>query len=602
MIFLGISFLLALIAGASTRRVSTTIVVFIVSWLALYLGLPVLNYGFFGILLIILACGVIALVMEGMHGGGGNRMWVPGGMTGLALVACIVLPFFGSCQAFHHAAYRGLIGDVEESTFSTDTAPVDPTQVRVVDQSLATRLGEKRLGEDPALGSIVTLGDPNIQQVGGQLYWVIPLNHSGFFKWWQNRQGTPGYIMVSATNERDVKLVQEVDGKPLRLKYNLGAMFGDDPRRYLYTNGYSRIGLTDYTFEIDDNGYPYWVVTKFERKVGYMGDDAVGIVLLDIQTGDITEYSIDEAPRWVDRIQPESIVVTQLNDWGKYVLGWWWQNMACKECLKVSPGISLVYGDDGRSYWYTGITSKGADDSTVGFVLVDTRTKEANLYKQTGATEDAAQSSAQGSVQEKGYIATSPILYNVGGLPTYFMTLKDAAGLVKLVAFVSVENYQIVGIGEDVRSALRQYRRSVSSRGNNIVPDGAVESWEITGTVLRLALDTNGNYYLLVEGHENKAFVGGASISVELPLTREGDAVTVKFDDGGNEVVDMTDFDNLELQFQKTDEQIGVEAYGDRVRESASDARLEQNANAAWEDLSPEEKAELLERSQQDGG
>ena len=38
--------------------------------------------------------------------------------------------------------------------------------------------------------------------------------------------------------------------------------------------------------------------------------------------------------------------------------------------------------------------------------------------------------SAKGKVQEKGYTASFPILYNINGVPTYVMSLKDKAGLV----------------------------------------------------------------------------------------------------------------------------------------------------------------------------
>ena len=45
---------------------------------------------------------------------------------------------------------------------------------------------------------------------------------------------------------------------------------------------------------------------------------------------------------------------------------------------------------------------------------------------------------AEGKVQEKNYQATFPVMYNILGKPTYVMSLKDKAGLVKMVSFVSV--------------------------------------------------------------------------------------------------------------------------------------------------------------------
>ena len=66
-------------------------------------------------------------------------------------------------------------------------------------------------------------------------------------------------------------------------------------------------------------------------------------------------------------------------------------------------------------------------------------------------------------MQEKGYRAGYPILYNIYGIPTYIAPLKDKEGLLKLIAFISVENYNIVGVGADVESAMRNYQQALAS-------------------------------------------------------------------------------------------------------------------------------------------
>jgi hypothetical protein len=122
--------------------------------------------------------------------------------------------------------------------------------------------------------------------------------------------------MVSATNERDVKLVQTSDGKPIKIKYQPEAYFQSNIERHLYASGYAFVGLADFSFEIDDEGTPFWVVTKYEKKIGFSGNDAVGIILVNAQTGEIKEHSIVTTPSWVDRIQPIDFIEEQLNDWG----------------------------------------------------------------------------------------------------------------------------------------------------------------------------------------------------------------------------------------------------------------------------------------------
>ena len=163
------------------------------------------------------------------------------------------------------------------------------------------------------------------------------------------------------------------------IKYQPEAYFGDFLERHLYFNGYFNTGLTDYTFEIDDDGVPYWVVTKYKKTIGFYGDNADGVVVVNTETGKCTEYTIDQAPTWIDRIQPDKFVEEQLNDWGNFVKGFW--NFSNENKLQVTQKLSLVYGEDNRSYWYTGLTSVGADEATVGFVLVDTRSKQSGTSK-----------------------------------------------------------------------------------------------------------------------------------------------------------------------------------------------------------------------------
>ena len=105
---------------------------------------------------------------------------------------------------------------VEESVFTEDVSPVSVDKIRIVDEDMAMKLGDKKLGEIPAIGSISKVGEYSIQSVKGELYWVAPLVHRDIIKWLTNLDGTNGYIMVSATNPQDVRLVQNLDGKQIK--------------------------------------------------------------------------------------------------------------------------------------------------------------------------------------------------------------------------------------------------------------------------------------------------------------------------------------------------------------------------------------------------
>ena len=475
------------------------------------------------------------------------------------VIYIIVVPFITSSPILHSKAYRNLLGEVKESNFNKDVSPVSANEIRLVDEEMAMKLGDKKLGEVPAIGSVSKLGKFHIQSIDGELYWVAPLVHRDLIKWVTNMSGTNGYVMVSATDPQDIRLVQEVDGKPIKIFYQPDAYLHKDLKLHMYLNGYVNVGMTDFTLEIDDKGKPYWVVTLYENAIGYEGKNAKGIATVDAQTGAVKSYDINNAPKWIDRIQPQEFITDQINDWGTYVNGFLNSVISEKDVLVATEGTSLVYGDDGKSYWYTGITSAGADDSTIGFMLVDTRTKEAKLYRQPGATETAAMVSATGKVQEKNYEATFPVMYNILGKPIYVMSLKDKAGLVKMVAFVSVEDFNIVGIGDTTEEAYKNYKEQLKSKGNNIEVENETNKESKTGIIQRInsdVVDGNTSYYFTVDTLKDSIFVVSSKVSNEVPLTKEGDSVKIGYEKGQSGSIDVTDFDNLSMNDNKNEANI----------------------------------------------
>ena len=540
------------------KKTFTFIFLLLLGFLLVYNNLPVFNYGFPGFAFIVLILLVLALLFSTGFAvsGSNNQVKVVSKPSRFLVYAflvvlsyCTVLPFVTSLKMFRSDSYQKLLGKVKNGDkITTHIAPIAIDKIRVVDEELAHLLGEKILGSQPALGSQVELGDFCIQKVNNSLYWVAPLLHSGFFKWFNNQEGTAGYVMVSATNERDVKLVQNVAGKAIKIKYQQGAFFQSNIHRHIYFNGNATVGLTDFSFEIDDAGNPFWIVTKYAKKIGFSGRDAIGVVVVNAQTGAIVEYSIDKTPKWVDRIQPLEFIEDQLNDWGEYVHGYW--NFSNANKLQITEGLTLVYGNDNKSYWYTGLTSVGKDESAVGFVLVDTRTKETTFYKQGGATEFAAQSSAQGKVQEKGYEASLPIPYNINNIPTYVMTLKDKGGLVKMFAMVAISDYTIVGVGNTMRETLTSFKNVYNMADNKINPNSAATQKSVQSIVTRIQNDVkNGNsfYYFKVKDYPN-IFVGSSQISNQLPVTMVGDSVMISFDVDLEEVIDVATFANKTLK------------------------------------------------------
>lgn len=534
-------------------------IAFIIVAIYAFIKLPVLRFdftsGFTTLILFFVLSGILDMMLD--RGDRTSKCAKNNFLiAALLLVIIIVIPFFVTTPIFRSGSYRDLLGNVEESVFTEDVSPVNVDEIRIVDKDMAKKLGDKKLGEIPAIGSISKVGDYAIQSVKGELYWVAPLVHRDIIKWITNLNGTNGYIMVSATNPQDVRLVQNLDGKQIKIVYQEDAYFLQDLHRHIYLNGVVNYGMTEFTFEIDDNGRPYWVVSLYEHKIGYGGANAVGTAIVDAQTGKVKVYSIEDTPDWVDRIQPESFVVDQIRDWGLYVNGFLNSVIIEEGVLLPSEGTSLVYGNDGKSYWYTGITSSGSDESTVGFMLVDSRTKEAKFYMQTGATEVAAMTTAEGRVQEKEYQATYPVMYNILGKPTYVLGLKDKAGLVKMVAFVSVEDYSMIGLGETKQEAYKNYKNVLESEGNNIQIDKNEDLQTIEDTVSRISQDIkdgNAIYYLTLSTNKELIFTATSKVSDELPLTMIGDKVVISYDKTDSKVISISEFDNENLGIKKSD-------------------------------------------------
>ena len=328
---------------------------------------------------------------------------VRGYKRGFVLLAILWVLYFGvsilSMPLFNYKAYRDQLGVPAVSEFTDTVQPLALDQLPIVDKNLARELADKKVGENPGLGSQVILGTPVIQKVDGKLVWVVPLEHSGFFKWLKNMDGSAGYIVVSASDVSDVTLVTDY-----KIKYQANAYLLDDLNRHVrFFGGGLFKGLTDYSFELDDDGVPYWVITSYQNRWLFNLPEADGVLTVNATTGETTHYTIATLPDWVDRVQPENFVMQQIQNQGVYVHGIF--NFSNQDKFRPSQGDIIIY-NGARCYLFTGLTSVGSDESAIGFILVDMVTKESNIYQMSGATEMAAQSSAEGKVQQFGYRAS----------------------------------------------------------------------------------------------------------------------------------------------------------------------------------------------------
>ena len=527
---------------------------------------------------------------------------VPVVVVGVIVVLVNVIGLVAGTPVFQaNNAYQQL-GEVEESSFTDSIVPIDNTQIPTVDEDLALKQAEKKLGEEPGLGSIVDVGEFTLQQVDGKLTFVAPLEHSGMWKYFDNKT-TPGYITVSATDPDDVQLVQELDGEEIKLRYLKSACFGDKLLRHIRNSGYRTTGLTDMSFELDESGRPYWTVTTYENTAFWGLPEANGVLVCDAQTGECELYSIDEAPEWIDKVQPEEFIDNQIDNYGDYGKGFWNSIFGKNGVINKTPGLLTVY-NNGECYYYTGMTSVGNDDATTGFLMVNTRTKEAKFFQMAGATEESAQASAEGKIQEKGYNATLPVPINVQGIPTYFMTLKDKSGLIKAYAMVNIENYSIVATGESIDQVQQAYIDAMLANGNDaVIGTNEAYSYSVEGTVTRISANISGGntvYYMIINGDTTKLYVAASKLSSELPITREGDNVKISYIDDSNGTVNVSKFDNLDFTQEKSEEQQQKDEQSAEEGVSEDDTNKiyevdPEKSEKEWDSLTDEEKAKLLE-------
>lgn len=507
-----------------------------------YFQAPALAPDFASIYVVLLVAAMPAVALSG-------RM-MPAAVWVLLATLFGAVVFFTTAPILHASKYYSMLGTETPANFHDALAPIDIDQAPLVSQDMALQAMQKRLSEIASLGSQVAVGTPVKQLVRDKLVWVAFLEHSGFFKWFADG-ATPGYLVVSAHDPADVKLVMELNGQPLKLRYLQSAYFGDYVERHAYLSGQTTVGLTDFEPEIDDDGVPYYVGTVYEHKVGFSGSDTTGIVTVNAVTGEVQRYKMGTEPAWVDRIQAEEFILEQMQDRGEYIHGY--INLNNEGRLRVDGDLDLVYGSDQRPYWIGGMTSKGKNNGLSGFYFVDSRSKTVRWFKVPSVSQSTAAHAVENVNPEKHYRATNPLPFLVNGAPTYVMALRDGQGVSRAFGMVDMRNNQIIGVADTLSATLRSYQSRRST--NRVAADIGTEAREtaMQGTVVRIASEFRNNqtmYYITLASGDKvlgTIFTGSSDLSEELVLTRPGDKVELSYSDSSTRVVGMSKFHNLDI-------------------------------------------------------
>lgn len=534
-----------------------------------YFMLPVFNfksimmYAFFGAILVFycavnyITCGALRTPDYAPYAK--KSSLVPKIIIGV-LAAVVLIGYIISSVFFRAGSYSKII-DVKTGDFVKEVTEADFATVPVIDENTTAVMAERALSDLSKLGLVSQFTvQPNYFQINykDSPVRVASLQYSNIIKWITNvKNGLPAYVIVDATTQKSTLV--PVEGG---IKYSTADHFSHYVTRHVRFQ-YPTYILDEPTFEIDEAGHPYWIFAKLDMTIGLFGGrDVTGAIIVDAVTGESSEYSIEQVRtsaelQWIDRVYTADLLVEQYNYFGRYQRGFWNSVLGQRDTYSTTEGYSyLAMNDD--VYMYTGVTSLTNDESLTGFTLINQRTKEAKYYVISGAKETSAQSSAEGLVQQYEYLASFPLLLNIDGEPTYFMSLKDSSSLVKGYAMINVGQYSIGAIGNTLTECIDNYVKELAKNNIKISVDTddikdiddpnkqeQDESVTVTGTITDIRTAVIGGesvYYIKLDSSDSYYSVK-ASDAENIVIADNGDNVTVKVKTDKGSIIPAENFE-----------------------------------------------------------
>ncbi len=506
-------------------RIVLTAVLFVLQlFVQFYVSLPAINiqstgfWVFVGENLIILLV-LTSVLCKGSFASNLRRVCLA--VIGVGVVAFFALVLLSSPILQSHR-YASLMQDsIQQKEIEEYTPTID--NVPLLDKDSATRLANRALGNLVDEVSQFELYDSYQVTVDGAPVRVQPLDYVGFIKWFMNRsEGIPAYITVDMKTQ-NTQIVRLEEGKGM--KYSQQAYFNDNLLRHVRFH-YPCDILGSPHFELDESGNPYWVYPVLEHEIMlFSGTDIKGVITVDPVTGECVRYEQGSIPDWIDNVYSPEIVMQQYDWYGSYQNGWLNSVIGQKGVVQTTEGYNYIpKGND--LYIYTGVTSVVSDESNIGFIFTNLRTRDTEFYEIAGAEEFSAMESAEGVVQHLNYNATFPILLMIEGQPTYTVALKDNAGLVKQYGMVNMAQYQIVATGASIQDCQTNYRKLLESSGAEVTQSATEEKTGVIDDVRTAVISGTTYYYIRLQGEE-VYYILSAADNEQAVLLNTGDTVTL---------------------------------------------------------------------------
>lgn len=547
------------------RKLIALISLFVVAAVYYYIALPAINIhsvGFWGFLIGIL---VILLFLYSIRNGTKKKkikklredsLFKFGSLLIGVLVIVFLVGGILSSPIVNAKKYQQLL-TVETREFTKDIKQVSFDKIPLLDKDSASIIGNRKMGSMVDYASQFEVSDYYTQiNYQDSPVRVSPLRYASPIKWLTNQSdGIPAYMKIDMTTQT-AECVKLENGN---IKYSPFEYFNRNLYRHLRFK-YPTYIFDNISFELDEEGTPYWTCSVKKFNIGLFGGETVGrLVLCNAITGETIDYAVEDVPQWVDHVYDADTLLNLYDYYGTLKHGFLNSVLGQKDCLKTTEGYNYIALDD--DVWlYTGITSVTSDESNVGFVLMNQRTKETRYYEVTGAKEISAMSSAEGQVQHLGYTATFPLLLNIGNEPTYFLVLKDGAGLVKKYAMVNVQKYQVVAVGDTVSECQKQYITLMKENGinNEIDMEHLKTTTGIIQTMAQAVVDGNSHYYIVLEGSDE---IFDVSVADNLKIVRykEGDKITFEYTEDENQINTVISIDGEIIKINKDSEEETIE-------------------------------------------
>lgn len=438
------------------------------------------------------------------------------------LIFVIAFAIIGS-KLFQAKAYYSQLEIVEapeselKETFDFDSGNV---LLPIIDKDLAFKLAQASLGD---YGAQYTIDYDNFTLISvtrngkSELVRIAPLEYSNVFvSLSKMNEGTIGYIEVNVVTKQTTLV--EVEGG---LKYMPTGLFGKDLDRHIRFS-YPTEMYDEYNFEIDDEGNPYWIIPTYKKAIGLInGPTPKQIMIVNPVDGTISKYNIGDEPSWVDRTVDESIVDSQATNALRYKHGFFNVHMGeKKDVFQLSDGYNYFI-KDGQTYYVSCITSPNeADQTSIGFVTINLKTKKATKYYVNGITEMRAREIAMNDarVRAQQLEATWPILINYQGVETYFIVLKNEVQSQKKV-LINVEDGEFIAMGDTLEQTEAEYDKILADSGEVVTQD-----INISGIVSRIR-DLGDSIEFTIEGINDKYFVVNPQMSIDARFIQVGDSI-----------------------------------------------------------------------------